>query len=161
MVIQFQLAGRRTMAAYFEIRYLTSVMIGCLLTACAGEIKLTGQSAEEFCSTNNGYELGSEGVAYTNVCPDVLAPAFLDGYQSGYAVHLAQLEVDAMERASETMSKELEDVCTALDTASGAQAQRLSAHRSSLTAELDELESEMAFRKTQLLQMRHSIAAND
>ena len=149
------------MAAYFGVRYLTSAMIGCLLSACAAESKLTGQNADEFCTAENGYQQGSEGATYTNVCPDVLAPAFLDGYQSGYALHLAQLEVGAMERSIETMSKELEDVCTALDAASGVQVQQLSARRSSLSAELDELESEVAFRKTQLLQMRRGIAATD
>jgi hypothetical protein len=161
MVVWFQLTGGPTMTAHLGIRFYTGALIGCLLSGCAGESKLAGQNAEEFCTTENGYQQGSEGAAYTNACPDVLAPAFLDGYQSGYAVHLAQMEVDAMERAIETMSKELEDVCTALDAGTGGDLQQLSWRRSSLTAELDELESEVAFRKTQLLQMRHSIAAND
>ena len=129
------------MSAYFVARCLTGAMIGCLLSACAAESQLGGQDAADFCTAANGYQQGSEGAAYTNSCPDVLAPAFLDGYQSGYAVHLAQLEVDAMERAIETMSNELKIVCAGLDTATGIQVQELSARRSSLTAELDELES--------------------
>ena len=149
------------MSAYFEARYLTGAVIGCLLSACAAESQLTGQDAADFCTAANGYQQGSEGAAYTNVCPDMLASAFLDGYESGYAVHLAQLEVDAMERTIETMSNELKGVCAELDTATGARVKQLSARRSGLTAKLDELESEVVFRKTQLLQMRHGIAAND
>jgi len=149
------------MTVHLEIRLFTGALIGCLLSGCLGESKLAGLSAEEFCTTENGYQQGSEGAAYKNICPDVLAPAFLDGYQSGYAVHLAQMEVDAMERAIETMSKELSDICAALDTGTGGDPQQLSARRTSLTAELDELESEVAFRKTHLLQIHHSIAAND
>ena len=149
------------MSAYFEARYLTGAVIGCLLSACAADSQLTGQDAADFCTAANGYQQGVEGAAYANVCPDVLTPAFLEGYESGYAVHLAQLEVDAMERTIETMSNELKDVCAELDKATDARAQQLSTRRSSLTAELDELESEVAFRKTQLLQMRHGIAASD
>jgi hypothetical protein len=153
--------GQPIMAAYFDIRFLTGAIISCVLGACASDSRLAGQNADEFCTVENGYQQGSEGAAYTNVCPDVLAPAFLEGYQSGYAVHLGQMEVEAMERAIETLSKDLEDVYAALDAATDAEIPQLSVRRGSLTAQLDELESEVALRKTQLSQMRHSIAAND
>lgn len=149
------------MPAHFEIRCLAGAAITCVLCACAGESKLTGQNMDVFCTAENGYQQGVEGAPYTNVCPDILAPAFLDGYQSGYAVHLAQMEVEAMERAIEALSNELKNVCATLDAGGGRETQQLSARRNSLTAELDELESEVAFRKTQLLQMQHGIAVND
>jgi hypothetical protein len=160
MVVEFQTA-EPAMSVPFGVRHLIGAVIGCLLSACAAESQLTGQNAADFCTAANGYQQGVEGAAYTNVCPDILAPAFLDGYQSGYAVHLAQLEVDAMERSIETISNELKSVCVELDAATGVRARQLSARRSNLTNELDELESEVAFRKTQLMHMRHGIAAND
>ena len=100
--------------------------------------------------------------------------SYLDGYQAGYAVYMTQLEVDAMERSIEAKSGELEQVWSELDSVTndleqsdvdGASrtlwveaTQKLMAHQTRLSAEIDELESEVGARKTQLTQMRHAIA---
>ncbi len=52
----------------------------------------------------------------SNICPNTAAAEYLDGYQSGYAIYMTQLEVDAMERSIEAKSDELERVWSALDS---------------------------------------------
>jgi len=73
------------------------------------------EGIQRFCTEDQGYQQGCQGVAISNVCPDTLTSGYLDGYQSGYEVYLTQLEVDAMERSIETKSGELEDVWSELD----------------------------------------------
>ncbi len=131
------------------------------------------EGIQRFCTEEQGYQQGCQGAAMSNVCPDTAA-SYLDGYQAGYAVYMTQLEVDAMERSIEAKSGELEQVWSELDSVTndleqsdvdGASrtlwveaTQKLMAHQTRLSAEIDELESEVGARKTQLTQMRHAIA---
>jgi Protein of unknown function (DUF2799) len=173
-----QSPGGAIMAVHGANTFVTNLMICGLLSACAAESnRTTRQDAEYFCTIESGYQQGVEGAEYLDVCPDLLAPAFLDGYQTGFAVHLAQLEIDAMERAIEAMSSDLKQTWSALDRTSiqlegsdatpaeqqqwRTQVRRLATRQQRLTEELDELETEVAFRKTQLLHLRHTIAANE
>ncbi len=119
-----------------------------------------------FCTQANGYRLGYEGAELTNVCPDPLALAYLDGYQSGYSIYLTRLEIDATEGAIESKSAELEHIWSMLDVAngdlsrgdldSGARARRLAQSASlttrqrQITREIDELEADLSARKSQL-----------
>src|SRR5262245_37067095 len=57
-----------------------------------------------YCTEENGYQQGCQGAPITNVCPNNRASTYLDGYQSGYAIYLMQIEVDAMERTIEEKS---------------------------------------------------------
>ena len=132
------------------------------------------EGIQRFCTEEQGYQQGCQGAAISNVCPDTLATGYLDGYQSGYAVYLAQLEVDAMERSIETKSGELEKVWSELDAAAGnlersdidnasrarwrAESRALMRRQTEISAELDELESEVSARKAQLTQLHHEIA---
>jgi Protein of unknown function (DUF2799) len=176
MVVRLKSTGGAIMAVHGANQFVTSLAFCGLLGACAvGSNRLIGHDIESFCTLENGYRQGVEGIEYAGACPELLAPAFLDGYQSGYAVHLAELEIDAMERAIHAMSSDLNEIWSALDAVSqrlqttdatsAEQAQwrtetsQLAARRDRLTGELDELE--VAFRKTQLLQMRHAVAAID
>ena len=135
------------------------------------------EGIQRFCTEDNGYQQGCQGAAFTNVCPDALASTYLDGYQSGYSIYLMQLEVDATERAIELKSNELEQVWSMLDAVSNNleqndldSAQRthwleelasLTNRQTKIGMELDELESDVSARKTQLTQQRHAIAIND
>lgn len=164
------------MSACINVRFFIGIAAACTLGACAANFPIDRQRSESFCTAENGYQQGLQGARYTGTCPDVLAPTFLEGYQNGYAVYLAQLEIDAMERAIETMSKDLEQVSAARTAAQtkaerstdaperlrwSGEARQLTDNEHALATELDELESEIAFRKTQLEQMRHTVAAND
>ena len=135
------------------------------------------EGIQRFCTEENGYQQGCQGAAFTNVCPDPLASTYLDGYQSGYSIYLMQLEVDAMERAIELKSNELEQVWSMLDAAANnleqndldsaqrahwlEQSNSLTTRQSEIGAALDELESDLSARRLQLTQQRHAIAIND
>ena len=159
-------------------RLLTLSLLGVLVCGCAGvHGALFGPDTTAFCTVENGYQQGLQGEPYTDVCPDRLAPAFLDGYQRGYALHLTQREIDSMERAIEALSGDLERTWAQLDAAraelqerdaAGADAgpmrervARLTDSENALSAQLDELEAELASRKQQLLQARHMFAASE
>ena len=135
------------------------------------------EGIQRFCTEENGYQQGCQGAAFANVCPDALASTYLDGYQSGYSIYLMQLEVDAMERAIESKSTELEQVWSTLDEVAGNLEQSdldplqrarwleashaLTTKQSEIGAEIDEMESEVSARKAQLTQLRHAIAVSD
>jgi Protein of unknown function (DUF2799) len=157
---------------------LTSPLLGALLSGCASvHGALFGPDTDTFCTVENGYEQGLQGAQYTDVCPDRLAPEFLDGYQRGYALHLTQREIDSMERAVEALSGDLTRTWSQLDaartelrerSAAGADTRpirervaHLTESEHALSIQLDELEADLASRKQQLLQARHMFAASD
>lgn len=142
---------------------------------CAGAASTAGDVAdgsswadgnEQLCTEENGFRQGIQGTAFVSSCPDSLATAYLDGYQSGYTIYLQQLEVDAMERAIEAKSAELTRVNATLNAAPRGLAQRdelqsLVSQQHVIGNQLDELESEVSARKAQLLRQRHAIAESD
>jgi hypothetical protein len=135
------------------------------------------EGIQRFCTEERGYQQGCSGAAMSNACPDALATRYLDGYQSGYAVYLTQLEVDTMERAIETKSNELEQVWSELDAVANSleqgdidaasrslwieQSHALMTRQTRLGSEIDELESEVGARKAELTQMQHAFAISD
>ena len=135
------------------------------------------EGIQRFCTEERGYQQGCSGAAKSNACPDALATRYLDGYQSGYAVYLTQLEVDTMERAIETKSNELEQVWSELDALANSleqgdidaasrslwieQSHALMTRQTRLGSEIDELESEVGARKAELTQMQHAFAISD
>jgi Protein of unknown function (DUF2799) len=135
------------------------------------------EGIQRFCTEESGYQQGCQGAAFTNVCPDPLASAYLDGYQEGYAVYLVQTEIEELERTIELKSTELEQIWSMLDAVANSmeqsdldssqrqywidESQTLAARQSTLEAELDELESDISARKSLLEYQRHAIAIND
>jgi len=53
----------------------------------------------QYCQPDNGFAAGERGAAYANVCPDYLKDAFYAAYQDGRQLHLAQVEINDMNRA--------------------------------------------------------------
>jgi hypothetical protein len=132
------------------------------------------EGIRRFCTEEHGYQQGCQGAKMSNICPNTAAAEYLDGYQSGYAIYMTQLEVDAMERSIEAKSDELERVWSALDSVMNNLEQSdvdatsralwletsraLMAQQTQLNAEIDGLESEVSTRKAELAQTRHAIA---
>ncbi len=132
------------------------------------------EGIRRFCTEEQGYQQGCQGATMSNTCPDTVTAEYLDGYQSGYAVYMTQLEVDAMERSIEAKSDELERVWSALDSVmnnleqsdvdAASRALWLEASRAlmgeqtQLNSEINWLESEVSARKAELAQTRHAIA---
>jgi Protein of unknown function (DUF2799) len=130
-----------------------------------------------YCTVENGYQQGCQGAPISNVCPNNRASAYLDGYQSGYAIYLMHLEVDAMERSIEEKSDVLEDIWSELDVVSEnleqsdisavqrdrwvEQARALTKRQDQISAEIDELEADVSARKAELTQRRQAIAISD
>ena len=135
------------------------------------------QGIERFCTEANGYQLGAQGAPFSKECPVAFATSYLDGYQSGYAIYLSQLEIEAMEHAIEAKSAELEQVYAALDAVSNRlaepdanlarrlhqldQSRVLGSQENSISRQLDELESEVTARKAQLSRQLNAYAFSD
>jgi ribosome modulation factor len=164
------------------ILWLAGPLLVTLLGGCAGlrggyadlHSALFGPDTDTFCTVENGYQQGLAGANYADICPDRLAPAFLDGYQRGYALHLTEREIDSMERAIEALSGDLSHTWSQLDgarvelralssagedsSATRARIARLTDKAHTLSTQLDEMEADLASRKQQLLQARHMFA---
>ena len=136
-----------------------------------------GEGIARFCTGENGFQQGCQGAPVSNVCPNNRASAYLDGYQSGYAIYVMQLEVDAMERSIDEKSDVLEDIWSELDIVAEnleqndvpraqherwiEQARALTKRQDEIGAEIAELEADVSARKTELAQRRQAIAVND
>lgn len=44
------------------------------------------QGMKKYCKKGHGYQLGSEGIVYNNICPDNMIPGFDHAWQRGLAV---------------------------------------------------------------------------
>jgi hypothetical protein len=51
----------------------------------------------EYCSSENGYELGRQGNAYFYVCPSTMEPQFLSGYRKGQQAHTLEIEIKKLD----------------------------------------------------------------
>lgn len=58
----------------------------------------------DFCTPDTGFRKGLEGNGYDHVCPGYLEDRFLDGFETGIAIHDAQARVE--QTASEVESAE-------------------------------------------------------
>jgi hypothetical protein len=164
------------MATHSRSLLVPALALGIALAGCAARAqdmhgavadgRDRAEGIEHFCTAANGFRQGLEGAAFISSCPDLLATAYLDGYQSGYTLYLTQLEVDAMERAIEAKSAELARVTATLNAAPSGLAQRdelqsLISQQRMIGNQLDELEAEIFARKAQLSLQLHALAEND
>jgi hypothetical protein len=135
------------------------------------------QGIRRFCTEENGFQQGSQAAALSDACPAALATPYIDGYQSGYSLYLTQLEVDAMERAIETKSADLEQIWSELDAVARKldetdadsvlrprlldASRALTLQQTATSIEIDELEFEVSARKKQLSALQHAFAISD
>lgn len=61
----------------------------------------------EYCSIENGYELGRQGLAYFYVCPSTMEPEFLTGYRRGQTAHTLEVEIKKLDSRIDTMVQQL------------------------------------------------------
>ena len=166
------------MATHSPSLLARAVAFGILLSGCAAHLRAplvidaaangngSAQQIGSDCTAENGFHRGSEGAVFSSACPDSLATAYLEGYQSGYTIYLTQLEVDAMEREIESKSTELAQVTDALAAAPGGLTARdallaLVSQKHVVSNQLDELEAEVSARKAELARQRNAIAYGD
>lgn len=50
-----------------------------------------------YCTPDNAFQQGRRGATYNNVCPPHLASNFLDAYEDGRQLHLAQAEINRLQ----------------------------------------------------------------
>jgi hypothetical protein len=80
----------------------------------------------DYCSTDNGYELGRQGSTYFYVCPSTMEPLFLSGYRRGQQARNLELEIKKLDTRIETTVQKI------VQSASGYE-------RNQLTSELEQL----------------------
>ena len=52
----------------------------------------------QFCQPNNGFAVGESGRDFVSVCPQGMQDAFYEAYQEGRRLHLAEAEIEAVNR---------------------------------------------------------------
>lgn len=112
-----------------------------------------------YCQPDNGYRLGRNGSQYNYVCPQHLAPRFLETYQQGRKVYLQEKQVQALEDEVELKTKEATAFAARIDHTE----KRLvsegssSVERQKLLFKLRELEREQRFTKRELNELEHRL----
>lgn len=83
---------------------------------CKGEfstgwetIYLNGRNAGlvEYCSTENGFELGRMGLSYLYVCPSMMERDFLTAYRKGQQTRVLQLKRKDLDAQIESLTEQL------------------------------------------------------
>jgi hypothetical protein len=65
-----------------------------------------------YCTPQRGYAIGKTGGSYRRICPPESEPAFVDGYDTGKALHTEQRRVKDLERQIRDAEKKLEDAAS-------------------------------------------------
>ncbi len=62
----------------------------------------------EYCTSENGFELGRMGITYMYVCPSQLEPAFLSGYRKGQRARALEIENKNLDTKIDLMTEKLD-----------------------------------------------------
>ncbi len=63
-----------------------------------------------FCTRNNGFRKGLDGYRYDQICPGHIEQDFLDGYDTGYAIHQYHERIDRTGSEIERARERLDDL---------------------------------------------------
>lgn len=63
-----------------------------------------------FCTRNNGFRKGLDGYRYEQICPGYLEAEFLDGYETGIAIHDLQSQVESTLSEIDQLEGRLKDL---------------------------------------------------
>lgn len=132
------------------------------------------EGVDQYCQPANGFAVGHNGVAYSNVCPAHLQSAFYAAYQDGQHLYLARTEVVSIQHAISQREQRLRQVKSELAGIAGGMldgesttadratlllnAKDLAEEQGQLNAEIDELEVELAMKSEHLEALRQSLA---
>lgn len=172
--------GHRDGTTGFRITRFIAHQDACVLQAIVPDeaAYLLGwrEGIEEFCDTDNAFQLGWSGRAHNNVCPDDLKQAFVAAYREGRKLFLAEAQVvdlesrlkakrvrllSVKERIALTRARELKFSGTpAKRIALAARLQRLEDEQRVLEMEkIPWLENELARRTSELEDVSNAVAA--
>lgn len=65
-----------------------------------------------YCTPQRGYAIGKAGGSYRRTCPPESEPAFLQGYDTGKALHTEQRRLKDLERQIRDAEKDLKEAAT-------------------------------------------------
>jgi hypothetical protein len=68
------------------------------------------EGLREFCRPQNGYRVGLSGMSYGGICPEDLAPAFLQAYDAGQELHAREYRVSYAGEQLEHMRRQLDTI---------------------------------------------------
>jgi hypothetical protein len=63
-----------------------------------------------FCTRNNGFRQGLNGYRYDNICPGQIEQEFLDGYETGHAIHQYRSRIERTVAEIDRVENRLEDL---------------------------------------------------
>ena len=128
----------------------------------------------QFCLPANGFNAGEAGRSFANVCPDDLADAYYAAYQEGRRLHMAQAEIDGLNRqiaqkeyrikqlAAEIASTEAELIADETNALQRVRlldrTKELAAEQGELEAEIQQLHVDVALKGEQLKSLRQTLA---
>ena len=129
---------------------------------------------DQYCQPANGFNLGERGAGFSNVCPARLQSAFQAAYQDGRRLYLAASEVREIANAISTRERRLDEIKSELAAIAGGMldgestaadraqmlltAKDLGEEQGRLSAEIEELEAEMAVKSERLEDLRQTLA---
>lgn len=133
------------------------------------------QGIQEFCDPNNAFLVGTSGQRHNNVCPADQRDDFLSAYREGRTLYLARAEVSNLERQIREKRLRLQNVKEEIVSAATAQlnplltpaariellakVERLNGEKNRLTAQIPQLEDELARKADELEELNQSMAA--
>lgn len=72
------------------------------------------EGVERYCQPGNGYRQGRSGGQYQGVCPQRLEPGFMQAYQSGRELYVAEKDVQQLSRTLNAKRRHLGELETAI-----------------------------------------------
>ena len=129
---------------------------------------------QQFCTPENGFDLGAHGSSYNRVCPSDLEPEFHAGYSNGRTLFIATNEVAQIESAIDQRSARIEEMQRDMQHAVDAliapdtpttdrlflleRTKSLSEEQGRLRSEIERLNAEAAVKRSRLESLRQSLA---
>ena len=129
----------------------------------------------QYCTPENGFDLGERGGLYSRICPANLENEFHAAYSNGHTLFVAESEVNQVERAIEQRSTRIEQMQLEMQHAVDAliapettttdrlflleRTKSLSEEQGRLQAEIERLIAEAAVKRAHLESVRQSLAS--
>lgn len=129
---------------------------------------------QQFCTPENGFDLGERGASYNRVCPADVEPEFHAAYSNGRHLFIAATEVAQIESAIDQRSARIEEMQRDMQHAVDAliapdtpttdrlflleRTKSLAQEQGKLRSEIERLNAEAAVKRSRLESLRQSLA---